>query len=474
MDYPIASLMSMRYILEKLKDRKDEISGYDYVILPGLVYGDAKILENELKVKVFKGTENAWDIGLVIDALRRGVELSTIYPADLVLSKSALNNIERILKEIEDKASYSFDIGFKVPVRPPPFRILVELDPSSSLEKWVEEIERTSKTTDGYVVGFPVGFNDLDEVRRRVKKVRDLVDVVGIDSDSSRVLKEGVRNGASLVFNLNELNVEELQEIKESGFVVAPFSVENRAETTIALVEKARRMGFKKLIADPVLSPPLMGFSSSIMDYIELSKRLPDVPLLMGTLNATELIDADSHGVNSLLAVMGSEIGISIFLTMEKGKTRWSSWELREATKMTTVAMAQGKVPKDLGVDLLIIKDKKRAVLSPDSKPRIKAKREDPVMDRAGFIHIVLDRRKIVASFTGKREVAVEGDDGLSVGRTLLREIGEISLDHALYIGYELAKAEIASLLDKNYVQDEPLIRRLGDESSSTESHGPQ
>ncbi len=467
LDYPVASLMSIRYILEKLKERKELLSQYDYLVLPGLVYGDAKIIEKELGIKTYKGTENAWDVVRVIDALRNGVELSTIYPADVILNTSLMEDAMKILDEVEANAQYAFDIGFRIPLRPPPFRLLLELDPSQPLDKWLHEIGRVKPYVDGVVVGFPVGFSDLDEVRRRVKSVRDVISVVGIDSDSPQILKEGVREGASLVLNLNEDNMEKLEELKkESAFVVAPFSTENRAETTVNLVRKAKHMGFDRLIADPVLSPPLMGFTESILDYARLRATLPDTPLMMGTLNVTELIDADSHGVNALLSVMGMELGISVFLTMEKGKTRWSVWELREATKMVSIAHSQGKVPKDVGIDLLLLKDKKRLkAFSPQTK-RIPAREIEPEMDRAGFVHIVLEDRKIVASFRGKKEVSVEGQDGLLVGRTLLREVGDISPEHALYIGYELAKAEIASYLDKNYIQDKPLVRRIGLEDS--------
>ncbi|MEM4047327.1 MAG: dihydropteroate synthase-like protein, partial [Metallosphaera sp.] len=159
-----------------------------------------------------------------------------------------------------------------------------------------------------------------------------------------------------------------------------------------------------------------------------------------------------------------------IFLTMEKGKTKWSSWELRRATKMMTVAHEQGKVPKGLGIDLLIVKEKKRVEVPPISGQRIKAEKIEPKMD-SGYFRIFLENRKIVASFSGRTNVLVEGEDGLSVGRTILREIGQISPDHALYLGYELAKAEIASSLDKSYIQDEPLVRRIGCEDSSSKDY---
>jgi len=477
LDYPVASLMSVRYILENLRLRKEELKEYDFVILPGLVYGDAKVIERELGVKVYKGTENAWDVVHVLEALRRGVSLSTLVPADRILEKEMKSEQGRILSEIESKAIIAFEAGVKIPLRPPPFRVFLELDPSWSMEKWEEELKRVKPFVDVIVAGFPVGFDDPEEVRRRIRHLLDLGLVVGIDSDSPRVIKEGVRTGATFAFNLNELNIDDLEEVKGgAAFVVAPFSTDNRAGTVIELVNMARRKGFTRLMADPILSPPLTGMVDSLVEYLKIRDSLPDVPLLMGTLNVTELIDADSHGASALVVSMAGEIGASSLLVMEKGKTRWNSWEVKVASQMVSIAMYQRKPPKDVGPNLLILKEKKRKLERPQRVGElIEVGRIEPNMDPAGHVKVYVEDRRIGVSFFGKRELTVEGKDALSVGRKLLMET-EISREHALYIGYELAKAEIASLLDKTYIQDKPLFRRIADDSlgSQDQSFPPQ
>ncbi|TRM86172.1 dihydropteroate synthase-like protein, partial [Sulfolobus sp. E3] len=329
LDYPVAALMSTKYIAEKLKKDVSSDKKIDYILVPGLVYGDAKIIEKETGIKAFKGTEEAWDIPKVIEALKSGIELSTIEPADKIIGK--VSNVEEKLKEIEEDAKIAFEIGdIKIPITPPPFRIFLEFD-----HNWdFSYLEKVRRLVDIIVLGFPVGHNDIEELRKKIRILVDSGYVVGIDADSPKALIEGVKSGASVVFNLNELNIDKLEEIKDSAFVVAPFSTENKGEITVKLISEARRRGFKKLIADPILSPPLKGMVKSMFDYAYVREKLSDVPILMGILNVTELLDADSVGINALLTTIAGEIGISNLLIMDKGKTRWSSWEVKQASKM--------------------------------------------------------------------------------------------------------------------------------------------
>ncbi|MEM0173734.1 MAG: dihydropteroate synthase-like protein, partial [Sulfolobaceae archaeon] len=461
-------------ILEKLKN-KENIKEYDYIILPGLVYGDATEIEEKLKVKVVKGTEEAYDLPLVIDALIKGVELSKTDPADKILGKLKSMKISEKLLRIERSAKYAFEVnGLKIPLVPPPFRIFLELDYKWDQDRIIEEAKRVKKYVDVIVASFPVGHNDVDEVKRKIKILIDQGFNVGIDSESSKEIIEGVRSGASFVFNLNEENIEKLLEIKnDAAFILAPYNPEKSDELIQKIYERARGLGYEKIIVDPILSPPLKGLTNSILQYLRLRKIIRDAPFMMGALNVTELIDADSIGINSLIVTIAGEIGVSNILTMEKGKTRWSSWEIKKAAEMISIAIFENKFPKDLGVDLLYLKDKgkrmKESEIDINGNVEYVNNYVPPSMDK-GFVKIFLKDKKICIKWFGKDELTVIGNDALSVGRTLIRRVGDISREHALYIGYELAKAEIALKLDKEYVQDRPLFksREEFDESSNT------
>lgn len=458
LNYPVAALMSIRYILENLKniDKK-----YDVIILPGLVNGDVKIIEDTLGIKTFKGTENAWDIPLVFDALDKGIPLSTIDPADEIISRIKEKNIDSYEEKIINNAQIAFDLGVRIPLYPPPFRIFLEMDPKWGCDKIREEIQRTRNFVDVFVIGFPVGHNDNEEVRRKLNIAIDEGVIVGIDAESPSELIYGIKNGAKFVFNLNEINIDKLTEAKkEAAFIVAPFNVENRGDITINLVKKAKNLGYDMLIADPVLSPPLEGLVDSLFEYRKVRKLLPDIPLLMGILNVSELIDADSHGVNALMTSIAGEIGISNLLVMEKGKTKWSSWETKTASKLVGISMVQRKPPKDIGIDLLILKDKKKIEERVNIEKAEVAEYSPPDMDSAGFAKIFKLEDKIGVEFYGKKKISIIGNDGLAIGRKLVKEI-DLTPQHALYIGYELAKAEIAMNLDKNYIQDSPLFKKL-------------
>ena len=463
LNYPVAALMTVDYIAEMLKKMK--LKDYDYIILPGLVSGDAKKIEEITKIKTFKGTEDYRDIPLVIDALEKGTPLSSIYPADAIIGKIKEKNVEKELERMEKEGNYAFEInGVKIPKFPPPFRIFIELDASKNEEFLIEEAERVKEYVDVIVLGFPNGHENIEEVRSKAKKISDLGYRVAIDSASVKELIEGAKAGADFIFNLNEENLEDLEAIKDKAFIVAPLSTENRAEVTYKIYKKARDKGFEKLILDPVLSPPMFGLVDSIIEYKKL-RKMTDAPILMGILNATELIDADSVGVNALLTAIAGEIGIGNLLVMEHNKTRWSSYETRVASKMVSLAIKKKTLPKDLGLDLLILKDKKRIKREDEDKKEddsnlveVNEHIEPRHMDK-GFARIYLEKGKINLEWLGKDQIRIRGKDGLSIGRKLV-ELVNVNPEHALYIGYELAKAEIALQLDKNYIQDRPLFKR--------------
>ncbi len=112
-------------------------------------------------------------------------------------------------------------------------------------------------------------------------------------------------------------------------------------------------------ILDPLLRPPIFGLSRSIYLYYKIRQEFPDVPLFMGLGNVTELIDADSTGVNAVLAVLTVELEVDLVLTTEAStKTRYCVRELNTALYMATVAKILGKYPKDMSRSLLVSKSK--------------------------------------------------------------------------------------------------------------------
>ncbi len=84
------------------------------------------------------------------------------------------------------------------------------------------------------------------------------------------------------------------------------------------------------------------------------------MPLFVGVANVTELFDADSVGLNALLARLSAEVNASIMLATEKStKAKGTVKEEVAAAKMMYLAKKRASVPKDLGIDLLVLKDKR-------------------------------------------------------------------------------------------------------------------
>ena len=222
---------------------------------------------------------------------------------------------------------------------------------------------------------------------------------------------------------------------------------------------------------DPLLEPPIeAGLFRSLMAYGLIARELPGRPMMMGFCNVLELVDADSPGLNALLACLAAELGVSLVLTTEESpKTYRSTYEASVALKMASLALWGHRAPKDLGIDLLVLKDKvertvqfgpellEGAVEVSCEPVRKAAYKPDPM----GFFRITVDRPSgsIMALYEGRKgKVLLRGPDAASLVRCAL-EMGLASTpEHVAYLARELTKAELALRAGKSYVQDEPLF----------------
>jgi len=184
-----------------------------------------------------------------------------------------------------------------------------------------------------------------------------------------------------------------------------------------------------------------------------------------------ELLDADSVGLNALLSRLSSEVKIDILLTTEKNpQTRGCIHEVALASKMMFLAKKRDSMPCDLGLDLLVLKDKVDRELTYDiGKAKvIKGKKPNSIqvrMDPCGVFKIAVDREHAVIvalhyRSTEEREptCAISGAKVEAVLAEIFRRKLVSSLDHAAYLGEELSKAEVALRVGLNYLQDTPLF----------------
>jgi dihydropteroate synthase-like protein len=137
---------------------------------------------------------------------------------------------------------------------------------------------------------------------------------------------------------------------------------------------------------------------------------------------------------------------------------------------MMFLAERRSSLPKDLGLDLLILKEKRR--IEPLYDTQIEkvvevtmAKPDDDYKpDKSGWFRVQVDRNTkqivVIHYSLGQNEPnkIIKGSEGTSVYRSVIDEGLVSDLRHAAYLGREVTKAEIALKLDRSYVQDESLF----------------
>lgn len=451
LDLDIAAFITPEHV------RRAAPIGYDLIMIPGLITADFSDVERELGTKIRLGPKNAADITYVLDHIHE-IELSSRTPACALIAERLARNAEETLRRIEERA------------RPP--IVLRGLGIGGGRMKVLAEIVDATRLDDGALgdkiryyesqgadmidLGLPLDATP-DDARRAVRIARSVSEMpVSIDTLRPDLILAGVDAGADLVLSIDGRNMHAVADLLIERDVPAvvipgPGSLESN-------ISAALELGLT-VIADPVLSPPLGGLAESIARYIDFRRAHPEIPLFLGVGNVTELIDADSHGVNAILAAIGEELGASILFTPEYSrKARGSVRELRRAAEMMALARERRSPPKDLGMDLLIMKEKRhRPEVEPPRHLEVKQAEQSRtfIADPAGSFRIGLYRDEIVAIHD---RIVIKGRTAREILDTAI-DLNLVSkLDHAAYLGRELEKAEIALRLGRSYTQDEELF----------------
>ncbi len=485
---PIAALLTPEKIVKALETLN--LKRFNMILVPGLVRGDTAVISKVTGIEVFKGPRYAADLPTVLDSLNE-IKLSTTMPADdLVrekLQKKALLEIEKTEKNRNEllKQDGNILIGNLAVGKDFPMRVLAEIVDAPLMSKAI--IQRLAKhfvSSGAQIidVGMSAGNSTPSKAKTIVKAVKDAVDVpVSIDSFDPEEIRAGVQAGAELVLSADAGNLQAIAPYVKSVAVVViptdqregyfPKDAEERVKFTEEILAEAKNLGIKKCIADLILDP--LNVAESFNAFRKFAQRNPTVPLFVGISNVTELIDADSIGVNALLARLSSEVGASMLLATEKSdKAKGTIKEDATAAKMMFLAKHRSSVPKDLGIDLLVLKDKRNREEQYDKRIERTAKvfsAESSTLtelDSKGSFTILLDRRKqdIVALHVApnreKPDVVIKGKASGEI-RTKIMELGLVSkMEHMAYISAELTKAEIALRTGKEYIQDKTLFAK--------------
>ncbi len=283
-------------------------------------------------------------------------------------------------------------------------------------------------------------FKHLEETIFKLKKIGLKVSV---DSANSEELIRGGKAGADYLLSVNEKNFHVIDEVDSVPIIIpnTPGDMNSLDRAIKKMIKKER-----DFLADPILDPIHYGFTDSIVRYRDLRKKYPDIKILMGTGNLTELTDCDSAGANAILMGLVSELSINAVLVVQvSGHCRTSIKETDIARKIMFFSKKNQRLPFGIDNGLMCMSERKPHRFS---KNEIKE-----------IVEMVKDRNFRI----------LLGDDGINVFNSLIHEIGNNPYDfyekmkvdndasHAFYLGVELAKAQIAFELGKNYDQDNDL-----------------
>ena len=395
----VAALLTTEMIYRRIGN----VDNFSKIILPGKVRGDIDELAKKLKTKIERGPAELKDLPVMFGGNPLKYDLSK-YEVHIFAEITDAPNMK--IQEIISMANYYRDNGADIidigclPNKPFPH-----------LSETIQELKRQ----DFYV---------------------------SIDSHLDKELILGGKSGADYLLSIKSDNFYILDEvdsypilIPKDGDMVSLYDCIDRC------IENKRIF-----IADPILDPINYGFTQSITRYSELRKRYPDIHIMMGTGNVTELTHADTTGMTMILMGIISELKINHILTTEVSKhCRTVIKESDLARRIILAASLGNTTPKHINSGLLTTHE------------------EDPIRYNAQEVEELFEQVKDSSYRIMNTDDGVNlfNKKGLQVAIDPFDFFEKIDVGddtgHAFYLGVELARAQIAHQLGKTYEQDEEL-----------------
>jgi dihydropteroate synthase-like protein len=287
------------------------------------------------------------------------------------------------------------------------------------------------------------------DVADSVREITDQGIGVSIDSFDPWEVEQAVRNGATLVLSVNSSN---RKEALNWGVEVVAIP-DDPADFQTSMVETAAFLSENRIPfrLDPILEPIGCGFANSLGRYLQTRALFPDAAIMMGIGNITELTDADSAAINTLLLGFCAELEIHSVLTTQV--ISWAQSSVKEcdlARRLVEYAVRHGVPPKHLEERLVMLRDTSSIHPSPSTLNALAEQIKD------NNYRIAIDGQSIHLM---SANVHLQGTDPFEIMQELLKlpESRNVDPSHAFYLGFELSKALTALTLNKRYEQDESL-----------------
>jgi len=396
----VAALMTPELIARRLPDVGDASK----VIVPGLCCGDLTILENKYGVPVARGPVDLKDLPQYFGRGGKAPDLS----------KYDVN----IFAEIVDAPQLSVEA------------ILARAQHFQSQGANVIDL--------GCLPNTP--FPHLADAIKTLKAAGFKVSVDSLNADD--LLLAG-KSGADYLLSLTEKTLWIAEEVSAIPVLIPAKS--GSMSSLYRAIEGMRKIG-KPFIADAILDPIPFGFTESIVRYQKLRKRYPDIQIMMGVGNITELTDADTTGINAILFGIISELKINAVLATSVSPHAINAVaEADLARRMMFAAREESRLPRDYIAGLLGLHDRRPFTYSPEEILEFATQIKDPSF-------------RIQVSKDGMH---IYNRDGLFSDIDPFKLYPHLKVEddasHAFYLGVELARAQIAWQLKKRYTQDEEL-----------------
>ena len=459
LDIDVAALMTPPLLKKAYIEHVRRLAReYDLILIPGSSNTTGfSSLADELNINIVLGPKQAYDLSLVLNSLDDS-PLSLNETADRIILEKRKNDALRLLIELERSATYDFMIRDLKIGGNSRMKVLAEIIDAPFVDSKRITERHIRNGADIIDIGIPLGTTE-DEVRQTFAKVNKVTGqhnvATSVDSLDPALICAGIDAGAELVLSFTAENASEIGPLiaeRDIAAVVLPHNGD-----ICSCVALARSYHIRKIVADPVLYPIGVGAADSLAEYRRV-RSLSRLPLFLGVGNIVELVEADSVGANALLAGLAMELGVSILFTPEHSdKARGSVRELKTASQMMQLAQFKGGSPKDLGIDLLKLKERRRrpeyGVTTRNVLNANDFNAETFTPDPSGNFVIGVKDGMIYARHDSG--TTIQGDSAEST----LNAIFELELvsttSHAGYLGRELKQAELALKLGRSYAQDD-------------------
>lgn len=396
----VAALMTADMIARRLHDTY----GADRIIVPGRCRGDLAGLSQTLGLPVERGPDELKDLPQYFGKAAHHIDLSG-YSVKIFAEITDAPNLS--VADVIRRAEYYRLNGADV--------IDIGCLPSTD-------------------------FPHLESCIRALKQEGFLV---SIDSLETADLLRGGQAGADFLLSLHESTLWLADEVAAVPILI-PEKHEDLASLDRAIeIMQAKNRSF---IVDPILDPIHFGFTRSIVRYHSVREKYPDVQIMCGIGNLTELTHADTLGINTLLFGICSELDITAVLATQVSSHACSA--IREADRARRImhaAKANNSLPKHISPELMALHE---VAPHPYEFEEIKE-----------FASQITDPSFRIQ--TSPEGIHIYNRDGLHSAANPFELYPKLGVDndasHAFYLGVELARAQIAWQLGKRYTQDQAL-----------------